>query len=591
MNNNVILTDTPFFNGAITDSVLNFKDTINAPSEVPTEKYSAGDAYKIAVAGTYAGFNCEVGDLLVAVNDGPESGDTIINADWTVIQANIDGAVTSQNSLTQNNLILGAGNKTIKDSGVHIVNAIEEDDLNVPTAGAVDFYYQGKFVGKRTLAGGEIFNDLVYNAANAPMSHVEGSENLAKQHAENAHVEGHLNTTDAENSHLEGCENFASVAATNTHLEGSNNSAAAPNTHVGGSHNSAGQANQTVVGTYNDNQSGTLFEVGNGVDEGHRSNAFEVYSDGHATVGTGPTNDLDVATKQYVDNHHDNTKLDSGNVSGLDTVATTIINAINELVANKQNASNVNTLNTLSKSIVGAINEVNDVAKGAQQAISYNNYETMITAFNALPATAYNVSLNIMILTLDVPDLWVSSVENTSVTYKYTTDDAFVESLKTKNYVQVGYYKLSPLETFKIDLSPFIKGISLNGSAAAPDNTGNINIPLASTGKVGLVKGSGTYGAYVTTDGSIVLESFDQNAITNRSTTDWQNKQYRILKLEDLDFAVKAAMTDNVGPAWTDIEQENARKRMGINMVTLTQEAYDQLPSIDEDTYYCIVES
>lgn len=46
----------------------------------------------------------------------------------------------------------------------------------------------------------------------------------------------------------------------------------------------AGQTAQFVVGKYNDNKTGTLFEIGNGAGAGLRSNAMEVDTDGNVTV-------------------------------------------------------------------------------------------------------------------------------------------------------------------------------------------------------------------------------------------------------------------------------------------------------------------
>lgn len=115
-----------------------------------------------------------------------------------------------------------------------------------------------------------------------------------------------------------------------------------------------------------------------------------------------------------------------------------------------------NTLNTTNKTIPNAINEVNSIAKGANQALSYGNYSTMITAFNSLANNVYNVGQNVMIITLQVPDLWISGIESTSQTYTYTTDEAFTTELNTNGYVQVGYYKLSALETQKVDLTNYV---------------------------------------------------------------------------------------------------------------------------------------
>lgn len=122
----------------------------------------------------------------------------------------------------------------------------------------------------------------------------------------------------------------------------------------------------------------------------------------------------------------------------------------------KQNITD-NSLTTTNKTIPSAINEVNSIAKGANQALSYGNYQTMITAFNALANNIYNVGQNVMIITLEVPDLWISSIESTSQTYTYTTDEAFTTELSTNGYVQVGYYKLSALETQKVDLTDYAR--------------------------------------------------------------------------------------------------------------------------------------
>ena len=122
----------------------------------------------------------------------------------------------------------------------------------------------------------------------------------------------------------------------------------------------------------------------------------------------------------------------------------------------KQNATD-NNLQTTNKTITSAINEVNSIAKGANQAISYTSYSAMVTAINALASTALNVGQNIYIETLEVPDLWVYKVESTSSSYTYTTDEAITTALETTGYIQVGYYKLSALETQKVDLTNYVE--------------------------------------------------------------------------------------------------------------------------------------
>lgn len=154
-------------------------------------------------------------------------------------------------------------------------------------------------------------------------------------------------------------------------------------------------------------------------------------------------------------------------------------------VSEKQNITD-NTLETNSKTVPGAINEVNSVAKGANQALSFANYSAMITEFNSLTGDEYSVGQNIMVVTLEVPDLWISGIESTSSTYTYTTDEAFITAMATNGYVQVGYYKLSALETQKVDLTNYVT-----------------NTDYASNTTGGVVKTNINYGTSVDSNGSL----------------------------------------------------------------------------------------
>lgn len=97
------------------------------------------------------------------------------------------------------------------------------------------------------------------------------------------------------------------------------------------------------------------------------------------------------------------------------------------------------------------------IAKGANQSLSFGDYATMISVFNALNNDTYKTGQNVLIITLNVPDLWVSDVLEENITYTYTTDEDLVSLLKLQGYIQVGYYKLSPLETQKVDLIDYQK--------------------------------------------------------------------------------------------------------------------------------------
>jgi predicted RNA-binding protein YlqC (UPF0109 family) len=81
--------------------------------------YNAGWAYKVITAGTIKGKVCEIGDMLVATVDRASGG---VDADWIVLQTNIDGAVTGPASSTDNNIAVfnAATGKVIKDGGTTI---------------------------------------------------------------------------------------------------------------------------------------------------------------------------------------------------------------------------------------------------------------------------------------------------------------------------------------------------------------------------------------------------------------------------------------------------------------------------------------
>lgn len=84
---------------------------------MPDEAYHTGWTYKVNEAGTYAGQACEIGDMVVCVSDFDT---TAANADWVVVQRNIDGAVTGPTASTSDNVAVfdGATGKVIADSGI-----------------------------------------------------------------------------------------------------------------------------------------------------------------------------------------------------------------------------------------------------------------------------------------------------------------------------------------------------------------------------------------------------------------------------------------------------------------------------------------
>ena len=100
-----------------------YKGTIGTGGTItalPTSgMYSAGWTYRVVTAGTYAGQKAEIGDMIIAVVDRA-AGASGTNSDWTIVQANIDGAVIGPASSVDGRIAMfsGISGKLIKDSGI-----------------------------------------------------------------------------------------------------------------------------------------------------------------------------------------------------------------------------------------------------------------------------------------------------------------------------------------------------------------------------------------------------------------------------------------------------------------------------------------
>lgn len=114
-----------------------FKGTLGTGGTVtalPTT-YQTGWTYRVITAGTYADQACEVGDLIIAVADATDDGS---NADWTIAQTNIDGAVTHSAPLTADNIVVGNGAGQVKPS----TTKVSDLATNAALAGKVDKTFQ-----------------------------------------------------------------------------------------------------------------------------------------------------------------------------------------------------------------------------------------------------------------------------------------------------------------------------------------------------------------------------------------------------------------------------------------------------------------
>lgn len=167
IDNKIAAADAMIYKGTLgTDGTV---------TKVPANGYKVGWTYKVITAGTYVGIKCEVGDMLIAINNGPVSGTTVVNADWTVVQANIDGAVTGPASATAGHIAVfdGATGKVIKDGTYTIATSVPSNAVFTDTkVTSVDNHYKPAngttligTAGSPVTAGGKVVTGITADSS------------------------------------------------------------------------------------------------------------------------------------------------------------------------------------------------------------------------------------------------------------------------------------------------------------------------------------------------------------------------------------------------------------------------------------------
>ena len=116
-----------------------------------------------------------------------------------------------------------------------------------------------------------------------------------------------------------------------------------------------------------------------------------------------------------------------------------------------------------------------------------------------------------------------------------------------------------------------VKDVQVAGSSVLEG--GVANVPIASETKEGVIKAPfSAFGIQLNNDNRPFVSAASEADITARQTF------YRPLVPARIDYAVKAAMCDGKGAAWTSAEQKAARERMGAD------KAYELIEEITIDT-------
>jgi len=164
-------------------------------------------------------------------------------------------------------------------------------------------------------------------------------------------------------------------------------------------------------------------------------------ANGRANVAT-PTAAGNIANKDYVDGAMDD-----------------IEDALSAV------GSDVSDLSDDVDLLGGKVTTLESVCRGANKSVAFATYQAFITDILTRDDEYYNVGQNIYIIATEVPDLWISEVLNVSTPFTYTNDADIVSALSNQGYIYAGYYKISALETEKVNLTPYLTKAAISTTA------------------------------------------------------------------------------------------------------------------------------
>lgn len=142
-----------------------FKGVVDCSSNPNYPAADAGHTYRVSVAGKIggaSGVNVEAGDILLCLVDGTAAGNqATVGASWSIIQVNIDGAVTLTGSQTLTNKTIDTASNTFALNGASFgtatqataaLNAMAGDSGSGGTKGLVPAPAAGDAAGGKFLS-------------------------------------------------------------------------------------------------------------------------------------------------------------------------------------------------------------------------------------------------------------------------------------------------------------------------------------------------------------------------------------------------------------------------------------------------------
>lgn len=168
---------------------------------------------------------------------------------------------------------------------------------------------------------------------------------------------------------------------------------------------------------------------------------------------------------------------------------------------------------------------------------AFGTIANMVSDLNSASATDYRTAFNLLIVALEVPDFWITEIMESSVSYTYTTDQALIDSVGTEP-VQIGFYKISKLETAKVDLTNYATKLSIgqwqvpyrDAAGSGEPNTyrlATITSPLPNAILIRDAEGKATFVGGTSANQGIVKSQLD-NALSELNTQSF-SKVYKSL--------------------------------------------------------------
>lgn len=171
----------------------------------------------------------------------------------------------------------------------------------------------------------------------------------------------------------------------------------------------------------------------------------------HKTTIVGAINEVDEHANTAQQTADNATVLANTGISKAEqaqATANTAVNTANEAKTKAQTAeNNANSAVDKADSAIDRANKAYEKAANNVYAVGFMTLEEAITAVNGYDNTVLKTNDNILVVAQGSPDLYVTSVEATSVPYNFTTVDDFNDDLVKNTVLQIGYYKVAFYET------------------------------------------------------------------------------------------------------------------------------------------------